>query len=110
MTERPETQRPQTDRIRLHTALVIGLSICAVGFIVELQRGLDGHLPAWVYVIEWPLFGVGGAFVWWRLLRDEADASLPEREPEPSPGVDPGLDAWRDYVVRLESKDEPAGD
>jgi hypothetical protein len=97
------TVRPRGERWRLHAALAIGLAICALGFIVELQRGLDGHLPAWVYVLEWPVFGAGGLFVWWRLLRD--DPREPAPVDEPFAGADPGLDAWRDYVARLESHD-----
>ena len=73
-----------------------------MGFVVELLRGLDGHLPAWVYVVEWPLFGVGGVVVWWRLQHD--DVEVETRDDEPAPGADPGLDAWRDYVASLESR------
>ena len=86
--------RPGSPRWRLHVALGI-----------ELQRGLDGHLPAWVYVLEWPLFGAAGAFLWWRLMHDEQHS-----ESQPTPRRldevdDPGLDAWRDYVGRLQSGD-----
>jgi hypothetical protein len=90
------------ERWPLHVALGVGLTICAVAFVVELQRGLGGHLPAWVYVIEWPLFGAGGVYLWWRLLRDE---DAPTRPPtsEPREGDDPELDAWRAYVRRVDS-------
>jgi hypothetical protein len=84
---------------------VIGLAICGAGFVVELERGLGGHLPAWVYVLEWPLFAAGGVFVWWRLLRDDIAADAPGEEP--ALGDDAGLDAWRDYVGRLESREAP---
>jgi hypothetical protein len=89
--------------LRLHLALAIGLVICLVGFVVELQRGLDGHLPAWVYVLEWPLFGAGGAVVWWRLLRDDVVVDTPDHDVPV--GDDTDLDAWRDYVGRLESRE-----
>ena len=76
--------RTRGERWRLHGALVLGLAVCAVGFTVELGRGLDGHLPAWVYVVEWPLFAAGGAFLWWRLLHDDPDAvDHPVAAPEP---------------------------
>jgi hypothetical protein len=96
-----------SDRLKLHTALAIGLAICLVGFVVELERGLDGHVPAWVYVLEWPLFAAGGVFVWWRLLRDDVAVEAPKEDPPVSdgPGLDVGLDAWRDYVRRLESRE-----
>ena len=87
--------------------LAVGLTICLVGFAVELHRGLGGHLPAWVYVAEWPTFAVVGAVMWWRLLQDEVEGE-PEPGPEPAhtPAAtppDPGLDAWRAYVTKLES-------
>jgi hypothetical protein len=88
---------------RLHLTLVVGLLVCALGFVVELQRGLDGHLPAWVYVLEWPLFAVAGAAVWWRLVHD--DDRTEARPDDPEQGLDEGLDAWREYVSRFESGD-----
>ena len=104
--------RRRSQRWRLHAALVVGLTICLVGFAVELHRGLGGNLPAWVYVAEWPIFAVVGSVMWWRLLHDEEDD---EKEPTPSrppspPGTeaephDPGLEAWQTYVARLEAGD-----
>ena len=93
--------RPVTQTWRLHLSLAIGLSICLLGFVVELRRGLDGHLPAWVYVLEWPLFAILGTAIWWRLWHDEDP--LQEPATQPPQGDDPGLDAWREYVARLES-------
>ena len=99
--------RSRSHRWRLHVTLAVGLTICLVGFAVELHRGLGGHLPAWVYVAEWPTFAVVGAVMWWRLLHEEVDAE-PVPAPTPTPVVaaqptDPGLEAWQAYVARLES-------
>jgi hypothetical protein len=100
--------RSRPDRWRLHVTLVVGLTICVVGFAVELRRGLGGHLPAWVYVAEWPAFATIGAVMWWRLLRDdeEGPGDRPASTPVPrslAPDDDPGLAAWEAYVARLES-------
>ena len=89
--------------------LAVGLTICLVGFAVELHRGLGGHLPAWVYVAEWPAFAIVGSVMWWRLLHADADGpseSPKESEAEP-PAPDPGLEDWRSYVARLESVEHP---
>lgn len=99
--------RSRSQRWRLHAALAVGLTICLVGFAVELHRGLGGNLPAWVYVAEWPIFAIVGGVMWWRLLHDEtADSteSAPEPRPEVAAGAaDPGLEAWQAYVARLQS-------
>jgi hypothetical protein len=104
--------RSRTDRWRLHVALAIGLTICLVGFAVELHRGLGGNLPAWVYVAEWPIFAIVGAVMWWRLLHEDAAA---DSEPSPAPSTastapeteDRELEAWRSYVARLEAGGQP---
>ena len=101
--------RRRSQRWRLHAALVVGLTICFVGFAVELHRGLGGNLPAWVYVAEWPLFALVGSVMWWRLLHDEdADEPAATTSSPPSTAVEPhdaDLEAWQSYVARLEAED-----
>ena len=103
------SRRSRPNRWPLHVTLVAGLTICAVGFTVELRRGLGGHLPAWVYVAEWPAFAVIGAVMWWRLLREDDEAvvdveAAPQTVSQPAGAVDdPGLAAWEAYVARLEA-------
>ena len=91
-------------RWRLHAALAVGLSLCTLGFTVELRRGMAGHLPAWVYVLEWPLFAVTGGVMWWRLLRDHDGQAARPTDDGPA-ASEPELLSWREYVARTESGD-----
>jgi len=102
---------PRAERLRLHAALVVGLSVCLLGFVVELGRGAGGHLVAWVYVVEWPFFAVCGLVLWWKLLHEDP---RPDQEPPTSqdPGIEqdsPELAAWQAYVARLEAGEPGAG-
>lgn len=98
-----DSARPS--RWRLHLALIAGLALCAIGFRVELARGLAGHLPAWAYVVEWPFFGLCGVILWLRLIRDDRPKHSP---PAPPPDVaaasdDTELAAWQAYVIRFDA-------
>jgi len=107
--------RSRAERYRLHVALMLGLALCALGFTVELHRGISGHFAAWAYVVEWPVFALVGAVTWWRLLHEPREAGslptdrsrvdAPEAVGGPEPATDPELQAWHDYVARLESRE-----
>jgi len=91
-------------RWRLHTALVVGLSLCVTGFVVELGRGVHGHFLAWAYVVEWPLFGICGTVAWWRLLRESANSSRVRSPTDTGPTIapdDPELVRWNAYVAQM---------
>jgi hypothetical protein len=94
---------------RLHLVLLGGLSLCAFGFLVELKRGMGGILPAWAYVFEWPVFGVVGLVMWWRLLHESADGDPTSQQAlpaQPAETLDVELAAWNSYVARLQA-DKP---
>lgn len=100
--------------LKLHVALLAGLALCAVASWVEWRRALDGHLVAWAYAFEWPLFAMLGLWVWWRLLHERPL----HRERRPSRrraratigDDDPGLVAWRAYLADLHAADLHAAD
>lgn len=100
---------------RLHLTLVVGLSGCAIASWIEWRRALSGHLIAWVYAFEWPLFAVMGAFVWWRLVHgDDGEVRRRPRRRKRRPAQtvaadDPHLLAWQDYLARLHAADPPGG-
>jgi len=65
----PKPQRGSN--LGLHFTYGVGMTLCVGAFVVELFRGSDGNSLSWVYVIEWPILGATGTYLWWRLLHDE---------------------------------------
>lgn len=94
---------------RLHVTLVAGVALCATATWLEWTRARAGHAVAWVYCFEWPLFGVLGVYVWWKLLREQVAGPAPEADrAHPQPQVDdPELRAWNAYLERLHAADPP---
>jgi hypothetical protein len=122
MTSKP-SERPRVDwwgtaALRLHTILVVGLAGAGAAAWFEWTRALSGHQLAWAYSFEWPLFGLVGIHIWWRLLHQEATRSSPAssalRPTQPRSGTvvaddDPDLVAWEAYLQRLHAVDPPGG-
>jgi hypothetical protein len=95
-TSQAEDAAAERNRRRgLNITLAAGLIIAGVGFIVETRRALEGHLPAWVYVIEWPLLGFIGFRFWRRLIRDD---SAPEITPENESNLK--RESWKEFSER----------
>jgi len=88
----------------LNITLAVGLIIAGVGFYVETRRALEGHLPAWVYVVEWPLLGFVGFRIWHRLIREDSTTQTIEAEP-----TDVVRESWKDFSARSRSEhpDQP---
>lgn len=101
------------DALRLHLALAGGLLLCAAAFAVELWRALGGHDFSWLYVVEWPLFGAFGIYMWWHLLQGHDRVPAPPRPPRPGDpadgATDAQLEAWRRYVRELDAGDRRTG-
>ncbi|MGH8891373.1 MAG: hypothetical protein ACRDV3_16625 [Acidothermaceae bacterium] len=113
--------------VRFHLPMLIGAPGAFAAGWFELTRALGGREIAWVYAFEWPLYGVAGLYMWWRMwhaeLRAQAEKSEPTlalddaaraRNSTPSPEHlstvdDPGLSAWQEYLKRLEANDPPGG-
>lgn len=111
---------------RLHLTLLFALPGCLAAGWFELSRAMNGHQIAWVYAFEWPLFGVLGTYMWWRLVHDSgpmgrrntaaeqgaARRSHPnDPKAQPSSEVpadpDPGLEAWQRHLATLRALDPP---
>jgi hypothetical protein len=83
----------------LNVTLTIGLIIAGIGFIVETRRALEGHLPAWVYVIEWPLLGFIGFRFWRRLVREEFQQETTQDGESPIK-----RESWKEFSERARSE------
>jgi hypothetical protein len=108
---------PSSERLRgaaaakLHATLAAGLALCVFAGAFELYRALSGNELSWAYVFEWPLFGVFGTYVWWKLLHEDA----PEKHRRERPAVvlskddADRLEEWNRYLAELHASepDEP---
>ncbi len=118
---RPAAERTRIDwfsrvALRLHATLVIGVAGCAAAAWFEWTRALSGHEVAWAYSFEWPLFGVVGTYIWWKLVHQEAADRSPSSRAVADPIAeqqlaidDPELAAWQAYLARLQAADPPGG-
>jgi hypothetical protein len=120
-----KSRRFSAANLRLHGLLVVGVSICTAAGWFELNRARAGHEIAWVYTIEWPIFGIYGVYIWWRLYRERRATTAAtrsagrQRDPAPtgiagsnesaqrSVADDPELAAWQEYLTNLHAVDPP---
>ncbi len=85
---------------RTHLTLAAGLALCAAAFWFELRRALGGNELSWAYVFEWPLLGVFGVYMWWRVLHP---STRQRRVRVPvAPEFDRMRSAWEESQRRLE--------
>jgi hypothetical protein len=104
--------------LKLHATLLVGVTLSATAGWFEWTRALSGHALAWAYSFEWPIFGLMGIYLWWRLLQQNANgvgAGARSRQRHRAqtashvPIDDPELAAWEAYVARLHATDPPGG-
>ena len=90
--------------VKAHVTLIVGVSLCAVAFWVEIGRALGGNALSWAYVFEWPLFAVFAVYMWWKVLHPE-DTSQRTSAKKSNPGVAPEyagmLAAWEESQREL---------
>ncbi len=105
--------------LKLHAVMLLGVALSAGAAWFEWTRALAGHTLAWAYSFEWPIFGLMGIYLWWRLLHQTADAAgamrgarrrrRPHTAASQTPADDPELVAWEAYLARLHAADPPGG-
>jgi hypothetical protein len=77
--------------VSLHVALIVFVPACVALTWWQVSRALGGNTLSWVYTVEWPIFGVYAAFMWWKLVHDEpAAADAPGPAPLDRPAATAG--------------------
>jgi DNA-binding transcriptional regulator of glucitol operon len=103
--------------IGLHLALVFWVALCASAAFWQVGRALEGNSLSYLYMIEWPVFGVFGILGWWAMLNMEKvteDQEVARRDYEDKMRAeaqlarqidhdddDPSLAAYNDHLARL---------
>jgi hypothetical protein len=104
--------------ISLHLVLIVLLPAFSVLCWWQIDRALSGNELSWVYVFEWPFFGVYAIYMWWRFLHDPGGAAPPpgtrtRRTPKESkgrtgtaPSEEAELAAYNRYLQELDATGE----
>ncbi len=105
---------------RLHVPLAVALFVCGLATFIEFNRAADGVGRAWVYTIQWPMFGLFAVWMWVRYRREAKEeqhtprvnpfsgmvahwqTNVAEAEAE---AEDPELAAWQRHVAELRRQD-----
>lgn len=58
---------PEEDLNRKRKLLLWGIPLCIVMAFFQLMRGLGGNNRSWLYVFEWPFFGLFIYYMYWKL-------------------------------------------
>ena len=98
--------------MKLHLTLAAGLALCVAAGGYELYRALGGNMLSWAYVFEWPLFGVFGIYLWWRLLHEDSEPARAKRRPAPEMSAEESdqLEAWNRYLAELHASEAEGPD
>ena len=65
--------------------LLLGIPLCIVMGFLELDRAIGGNNRSWLYVFEWPFFGLFVYYMYWKLSQPQEefdDVDDPRRELE----------------------------
>jgi len=65
--------------------LLLGIPLCIVMSFLELDRAIAGNNRSWLYVFEWPFFGIFVYYMYWKLSQPQEefdDVDDPRRELE----------------------------
>jgi hypothetical protein len=90
--------------MRYHLVFLPAICFCIAAGWFELTRAENGRTIAWVYAVEWPMFGVLFGWMWWHIVtgRETRRPSPPQpRSDRDIPDDDPGLQAWKAYLDAL---------
>ena len=94
--------------LRTHLGFFFLELICISVFLLELKRALSGNTLSWAYVVEWPVLGAYGLYMWRKLLKEDAPPSRKTRAPGTAEqqSEDAALEAWNQYLSQVHSSDQ----
>ncbi len=58
--------------IGLHVLVLVLVPAFLLAGWWQYQVALGGNELSWVYTVEWPLFALYAAYIWWKLIHDES--------------------------------------
>jgi len=65
--------------------LLLGIPLCLIMGVLELERAIGGNNRSWLYVFEWPFFGLFIYYMYWKLSQPQEefdDVDDPRRREE----------------------------
>ena len=83
MSHSPVPEQPLPEQEPKRRWVLLGLPVCGLMAVWEFDRALGGNHLSWVYVIEWPFFGVFIYYMYWKLTQPQEpydDSRDPPRE------------------------------
>ncbi len=92
--------------LKTHVTLLFGLLLCGAAFWFELGRAERGNELSWAYVFEWPLLGMFGVYMWWKILHPGFSIKRHSKKPAVAPEYRGMLLAWQAEVRRLDHERE----
>lgn len=105
---------------RLNVVAAIALPACLAAGAFELARARAGNQLSWVYAFEWPVIAGYAAYIWRRLVHEQAPGHRAPIGPsagrqrdlpagEAGTAADPQLTAWQEYLAQLHAQEPPGG-
>ena len=83
MSPKPVPEQPVPEQEPKRRWVLLGLPLCGLMGVWEFDRALGGNHLSWVYVVEWPFFGVFIYYMYWKLSQPKEiydDSDDPQRE------------------------------
>lgn len=75
MANEDEERGTSTRSWSVHLVGGAGIALCVAAGTIEVIRAVGGNGLSWVYVVEWPVLGTFGAYLWWKLAREQRGAA-----------------------------------
>ena len=90
-----------------HSGFLLLELFCASAFLLELKRAQSGNTLSWAYVVEWPILGMYGIYMWQKLLKEETHPAPKIRASRTADqrSEEAALEAWNQYLAQVHASD-----